>query len=388
MTVFLFAKQLVDMLYQYQILDYIMVVLVFLLLIYQTALVRPNFRKRFMLTDGIIILLGLLLTVTSIRSGNGYQTYFKVMSAFLLYFVGRVYYDRIKECYGGLTLAAYLVIYINFFTRLYHFGFAFLKVQNAGGDLYYYDTDMAFAMILAMVFITMFGRNTVFKLVTVFVICPCMVFSSDAGIQMVLMIAVYAIMAIYFMELISNQQRLAGIFLVMIISGLLGIIAVIYMPALGFDNSEFVISLFQGGFFNNDNMYSRYVDWKAVLDNCREQGLIPRLFGSGMGADVIIQSLYIKIFYSLGYVGLGLSLMLIISIMYYVTRVEDRKTFYLAVIMAVLLLGSGVTVNSIESTQMSWFPLLFSGMVVSSVQVEKEKTGGEGEYACDYNGDG
>ena len=56
--------------------------------------------------------------------------------------------------------------------------------------------------------------------------------------------------------------------------------------------------------------------------------------------------------------------------------------------MAVLLLGSGVTVNSIESTQMSWFPLLFSGMVVSSVQVEKEKTGGEGEYACDYNGDG
>ena len=239
--------------------------------------------------------------------------------------------------------------------------------------MYYYDTDMAFAMILAMVFITMFGRNTVFKLVTVFVICPCMVFSSDAGIQMVLMIAVYAIMAIYFMELMSNQQRLAGIFLVMIISGLLGIIAVIYMPALGFDNSEFVISLFQGGFFNNDNMYSRYVDWKAVLDNCREQGLIARLFGSGMGADVIIQSLYIKIFYSLGYVGLGLSLMLIISIMYYVTRVEDRKTFYLAVIMAVLLLGSGVTVNSIESTQMSWFPLLFSGMVVSSVQVEKEK---------------
>ena len=373
MTFFLFAKQLVDMLYQYQILDYIMVVLVFLLLIYQTALVRPNFRKRFMLTDGIIILLGLLLTVTFIRSGNGYQIYFKVMSAFLLYFVGRVYYDRIKDCYGGLTLAAYFVIYINFIMRLCLFCFAFLMVQNAGGDLDYYDTDMVFAMILAMVFITMFGRNTVFKLVTVFVICPCMVFSSDAGIQMVLMIAVYAIMAIYFMELMSNQQRLAGIFLVMIISGLLGIIAVIYMPALGFVNSEFVISLFQGGFFNNDNMYSRYVDWKAVLDNCREQGLIARLFGSGMGADVIIQSLYIKIFYSLGYVGLGLSLMLIISIMYYVTRVEDRKTFYLAVIMAVLLLGSGVTVNSIESTQMSWFPLLFSGMVVSSVQVEKEK---------------
>ena len=60
--------------------------------------------------------------------------------------------------------------------------------------------------------------------------------------------------------------------------------------------------------------------------------------------------------------------------MYHVTKFEDRKTFYLAVIMAVLLLGSGVKVNSMESTQMSWFPLLFSGMVISSVQVESEKT--------------
>ena len=76
------------------------------------------------------------------------------------------------------------------------------------------------------------------------------------------------------------------------------------------------------------------------------------------------------------YVGIGLSLLTIISILYYVMRVEDRKTFYLAVIMAILLLGSGVTVNSMESTQMSWFPMLFAGMVISSVQA------GEGERKC------
>lgn len=106
-----------------------------------------------------------------------------------------------------------------------------------------------------------------------------------------------------------------------------------------------------------------------------------------MGAEIGIQSLYIKIFYSLGYIGLALAFMLIISIMYYVMKVDDRKTFYLAVILAVLLLGSGVTVNSMESTQMSWFPLLFSGMVISSVQVDEEKAEGEGAYACNYNGD-
>ena len=62
MTFFLFAKQLVDMLYQYHTLDYMMVILVVLLLIYQIALVRPNIRKRFMLTDGIVVLLSALLT--------------------------------------------------------------------------------------------------------------------------------------------------------------------------------------------------------------------------------------------------------------------------------------------------------------------------------------
>lgn len=377
MTFFLFAKQLVDMLYQYRALDYFMVIMVFFLLIYQIALVRPDIRKRFMLTDGIVVVLGLLLTFTFLKTGSGYQTYFKVMSAFLIYFVGRVYYDRIKECYGTLTFASYLVVYINLLDRIMKFGPSLTSVTDAGGDLYFYDTDMAFAMILAMVFIAMFGRNSVFKLLTIFVVCPYMVFFSDAGIQMVLMIAIYAIIAVYLMELILDHKKLSGVLLSMMILGLLGIVLLIYMPVLGLGNSEYMSSLFQNRFLNQNNMYSRYADWRMILDSCRGQSPSAKLLGIGMGAEVNIQSLYIKIFYSLGYVGLGLTVLMIISIMYYVTRVEDRKTFYLAVIMAVLLLGSGVTVNSMESTQMSWFPLLFAGMVISSVQVDREKVNEE-----------
>lgn len=379
MTFFLFVKQFVDLFYQYQALDYIMVVLVLLLLVYQTALVRPDIRRRFMLTDGIVLVLGVQLTVIFIRSGNGYQTYFKVLSAFLIYFVGRIYYDRIRECCKVLTLASYMVVYMNLAVRVSRFGTALLKVRDAHGDLYYYDTDMAFAMILAMVFITMFGKGTVFKLFTVFAVCPYMVFFSDAGIQMVLMIAVYAILSIYLLELILNKKKPSGILLTLIFLGLMGIVALIYMPVFGFEDQELIVGLFHGRFLNNQNMYSRYAGWKEILETAGAQGLTSRLFGTGMGAEVVIRSLYIKIFYSLGYAGLVLVALLIVSIMYYVTRVEDRKTFYLAVIMAVLLLGSGVTVNSMESTQMSWFPMLFAGMVISSVQVEGE---GEDEEIC------
>lgn len=378
MSVFLFVKQFVDMLYQYHTLDYVMVIWVILLLAYQIALVRPDIRRRFMVTDGVVAVLGLLLTATFLRSGSGYQIFFKVMSAFLIYFVGRVYYDRIRECYGVLVLASYLVIYSNLLVRIHRFGTAFLQVKNAGGDLYYYDTDMAFAMILAMVFIAMFGRNTILKLFTVFLVCPYMVFYSDAGIQMALMAAIYIIIFIYLVEKLFENKKLADTLLVAIILGLLGIVVVVYLPVLGWENPESVVGLFHGKLFNGSNMYSRYANWQTVLDSCNSQGGFAKVFGLAINADINTESLYIKIFYSLGYVGLAMTLLLIASIMYYVTRVEDRKTYYLAVMMAVLLLGSGVTVNSMEYTQMSWFPLLFAGMVISSVQVENEKSGEEG----------
>ena len=167
MTFFLFAKQLVDMLYQYQILDYVMVIMVFLLLLYQIALVRPDFRKRFMLTDGIVFGLSALLTINFVRSGSGYREYFKVMSAFLIYFVGRIYYDRIKECYGALVLSAYLVVYINLIDRISQFGWKLFQVKNAEGDLYFYDTDMGIYRILATLMQPDSGRASVLGLDTV-----------------------------------------------------------------------------------------------------------------------------------------------------------------------------------------------------------------------------
>lgn len=376
MSFFLFAKQFVDMLYPYQILDYLMVILVVILLVYQTALVRPDIRSHFGITDGIILLLGILLTITLFRSQGGYQTYFKVMSAFLMYFVGRIYYDRIKECYSALTLASYLIVYLNFGHRIWNFRGHLLQIKDAGGDWYYNDTDMAFAIVLAMVFIAMFAKNTIFKLVTIFLICPYMVFYSDAGIQMVLMIAVYVIIGIYILELIIRNRKVTGVLLSIMVLGLLGIVVLVYAPVLGIGQQEGILNLFTGRFLDQGNMYSRYVDWDQVLTRCRQEHLLTQVWGVGMGAEYSIQSLYLKIYYTLGYVGIGLSLLTIISILYYVMRVEDRKTFYLAVIMAILLLGSGVTVNSMESTQMSWFPMLFAGMVISSVQA------GEGERKC------
>lgn len=382
MTLFLFLKQIVDMMYQYRILDYIMVIWVVLLLLYQMALVRPNIKKSITCADGIVLLLGALLTVNFIRAQSGYQIYFKVMSAFLMYFVGRIYYDRIRECYGALVTASYFVVYVSLIERFHRFGLALGAVRDAGGGLYFYDTDMAFAMILAMVFIAMFGKNSVFKLITIFVVCPYMVLFSDAGIQAMLMLAVYVVIAIYIMELIFCKKKMFNYLLMLIILGLTIIVVFIYLPVFGVENTELMTQVFDSRFLNSASMNDRYTAWQEALEEIAQSGAIGRIFGVGMGAEITIRSLYIKIYYSMGCVGLLLSVMLIIAIMYYVTREEDRKTYYLAVIMAIMLLGTGVTVNSMESTQMSWFPLLFAGMVVSSAQKEKDEQFLQEESGC------
>lgn len=374
MTLFLFLKQLVDVLYQYRTLDYLMVGLVLVMLVYQVALVRPNIRKRVTVADLLIIAFVVLLTISFVRDMSCYGVYFKILSAFLMYFVGRIYYDRIQECYGALVSAGYIVVYLNFFNRFMNFGVNLVNVTNADGDLYFYDTDMAFAMILALVFILMFGHNTLFKYFTVFVACPYMVFRSDAGIQMVLMLIVYVILCIYIMELVLENQKVPNALLALLIIGLLGIVVIIHLPVFGVAQDDTILTLFGSRFLDNDNMYGRYDVWQQVLAEVQQQDLIGQLFGLSLGKNSNIGSLYIKTIYSMGYIGLILMIFFVLNVVYYVVKVHDRKTFYVTIILAIMLLGTGVTVTAMEFTQMSWFPMMFAGMVVSSVQAEKMPT--------------
>lgn len=368
MSFFLFVKQLVDMLYPYKFLDYCMVGLVLMLLVYQVLLVRPEWKKWISGTDGLIVMLGILLTLSFFKSVHAYENYFKVFSAFLLYFVGRLYYERIQECYGSLVTSSYIIVYCNFIHRLANFKSDLFTVTDAGGDLYYYDTDMAFAIVLSTVFITMFGKNTIVKLLTIFFVCPYMVFYSDAGIQKVLMLVVYGIIFLYLTEIIFRSKRMASLLLMCMILGIIAVVLIIYLPVMGYRNDNLLAGIFGGSLLDFNNMYFRYRDWKEIISSFMEQPLLMQFFGVSMDAGVPVESLYIKLLYVCGYAGLLLAFIMICYITYYVVKIQDRKTFYLAVMMAVILLGTGVTVNSMECVQMSWFPMLFTGMVVSSVK--------------------
>lgn len=374
MGLFLFVKQIVDMLYKYKLLDYIMVGILLIMLAYQLMLVRPNIREMFTKADGIILALCGLLTFNFLKETSEYEIYFKVLSAFFMYFVGRIYYERIQECSGALVTSSYFIVYLNFIIRVINFKGKLFQIRNAGGDLYYYDTDMAFAMILALIFIAMFGKNSIIKLITIFFTCPYMVFYSDAGIQKLLLIIIIGIIVLYIMELVIRNHKLTNLLLVSIVIGIVVGVIFIYLPVMGIDNQKYLEILFRGKLLDYENMHSRYGGWKEIIYLMEQQGIGEKLLGNSLQVEmqegILAESLYIKIYYSLGWLGILLAGGILAAVTKYIICIKDRKTFYLMIMMAILLLGSGVAINSMERVQMSWFPLMFAGMVVSSVREE------------------
>ncbi|MBQ6886171.1 MAG: hypothetical protein IJN54_01495 [Lachnospiraceae bacterium] len=369
MSVFLFLKQIVDVLYPYHWLDYMMVIMVVIALIYQIMLVRPDIKKHITFSDIIILIFGVLLTVSFAKETRAYGIYVKVLSAFLMYFVGRIYYDRIKECTGALVTSAYLVVCMNLIHRLYYFGMNFLQVSNAQGDLYYYDTDMAFAMVLAFIFIGMYGQNSLRKYFTMFIVCPYMVICSDAGIQKALFIIIFLLMFLYLMEKMFGKKKLINICLLITMVGLLCFIVVLMFPVVAGENGEISGGVVSEDFLSIKNMYVRYEKWQEVWREFKSAGITSQLFGVEL--SLLVGSLYLKTLYSVGVIGVVLLFVFVISEIYYVVQIEDRKTFFVTILLTVMLLGTGVTVASMEATQMSWFPMMFAGMVISSVQVKK-----------------
>ena len=377
MSIFLFLKPIVDMCYEARWLDYLMVLFALGLFCYQMVLVRPSLRDRLVFTDIAFLLLTVLLSVTFIRDSEGYTVYFKVLSAFLMYFVGRIYYDRILECQGALVISSYLVIWLNFLHRVITYGIDLLKVSNANGDWYYSDTDMAIAMLMGLIIILFFGRNTWFKAVTVILTIPYMVMVSDAGTHKVLLIAVFAIFVLFIWEWVSQKKFLSSIVLLLFIISLLVVVVLVFLPLFsgqsGSVSFSHKISDMTGGLLNADNMSYRIKELREAYSEIASASVREKLFGIGMGMRFDIPCLYIKILYSGGIVGLCLTFTILTAILRYAFKVEDRKSYYVTMSLLVLFLGSGVIINSMETVQLSWIPLMFAGMCVSSVRVEKDK---------------
>ena len=94
-------------------------------------------------------------------------------------------------------------------------------------------------------------------------------------------------------------------------------------------------------------MQYRYATWMRIVQEMKAGTLVQKLFGFGMGADMEMDSLYIKIYYSMGWTGIVLTVLFLLSIVRKVTRMDDRKTFFLLISQKTLWTNLGKTVDNL-----------------------------------------
>lgn len=382
MYIFLFLKQIVDMFYDYIWLDVALAAVAVVLIIYQLRMLRPDsddkvsFIKSIRLPD--MCLLGIFLIysahfIWAVRAGSyislevaGLFSFAKVASAFLLYTIGRLASKRVTEATGALVGSAYIVVYVNLIIRIIRYGAngsfdTFLHTSNTDGLIYYFDTDLAYAMLLALVFIAMYARNTVCKFITIFAVCPFMILHSDADIQKYLMIAVYVILFLFMSERAVKKRKFSDFILPVFILGLLAVITVLVLPIFtGKNYSSFTNML--SGVIDTYNFSGRYISWIELWQSTAGMNVMSVLFGINNSYGVGVGNQYLSIILSLGVVGLVLALGFIISVAIDAVKIEDRKTYYVTVMLAIIFLGTSIVVNGMNYTQLSWFPMLYAGM--------------------------
>lgn len=372
MSIFLLLKQIVDIFYSYVILDYLMLGLVVLIVMHQIWMLRKDKCEDGSTSFGLSMLsfsdvcVGgmaiLFLAHIFIDKDVNYFMVGKISTVFLLYLMGRLCRERIEECSTALVISSYFVVYANVLARIIIFnGNEFWKTGDSNGLLYYFDTDLAYAMLLSLIFIAMYAKNHIIKFVTIFITCPFMILHSDADIQKILMIIIYIILFLFMAERAVKKRKITDFLLPVAVIGLLFVIGSLILPVfIKGDTSKYMNLI--NGIINTDNFAGRYSVWDELLGEMGNTNPINIIFGTGIEAAGPMGNQYLAIFVATGVIGLILSLLFIISISAKAVKISDRKTYYVTVMLAILFLGTCIVVNGMEYTQLSWLPMLYMGM--------------------------
>lgn len=371
------------MLYRWKILDVGMVLFALGLLCFQLVKKKKNLpiRKRLIISDYVILFLAVLYVIAWLRNTEYLANFVKVESAFLVYFLGRVYGEAIFSYGRVLAGVGYGVVYANFVYRFIQFGCKFTVgvgeegLLNSGG-FYYYKTDLAVALLLAAVFIFFFSKCRILKWITVFPVVGYMIFYSGARMEMAVLLVLYLMMILYTVLKRTKRPFYFSSTSIKILTGAILLftgLTFVVIQFLPFENFSFSVYNEKGELTILEKIFhSRHVIWWNVLHFFRDQSFLTRSFGIDLGSEYLhsvvgdrAHSLYVKQLYATGYWGC-------LSLAFFVTRLihnigitMNRKSAYVVCCLWMIFLLVGISIESMEYTQMSWFPMIFAGALFS-----------------------
>lgn len=380
--IFIFLKQIVDMFYKWQILDILMVFFAICLIGYGFIHEKQylEIRSKVQIADFYILGLMLLFFLSFLRDTGGLAVFVKIESCFLLYYLGRVYGNRIVDNGKWLALAAYIVIYLNLIVRFIHFGYKLTANDLNDGGMYYYKTDLAIGVIIASIFIYVFGKNKVLKIITIALVASYLVLYSGARMQQPVLILLYALFVLNLCVKIDSFKRkiiynvMAAVFAILIVAVL---VAIQFFPFEKYE--EALHATIHQNTLLERIFHARHIYWFDIFYFMREQSFLKRTIGFDMNSIWTrniyrdrAHSEYVTFFYEIGYLGIVLFLGFIKNIMNKAAVVKNNQLRKAFIYLIAVFLITGLTIETLEYTQMSWFTFLFAGALITEEKTVRE----------------
>lgn len=400
MGLFMVLRQVVDIIYQFKILDYAICIFAISLLLFRSIKIKilADIKTKIDIIDVLVLFLGILYFISFLRNIQGKEVFFKTASAFLIYYLGRVYGDEVFKHGFKVAIVSYIIVYANFVARLVEFihyyatGKLFsweqFGIENSGG-LFHYKTDLVVAMIVALIFIYKYGKNATLKYITIFPIIGIVSFTCDARMGQAILLLEY-FMIIYDKYIrrknnkiktinTQNNKKINAVFIIINITCIL-VFVLIQLSPIHIDTFN---NYFSKDFYwkTEKIFHSRHV---IIWDNLyyySNQGLLTRLYGIDLCSDSIHNAIgdrahcyYLKLILSIGYIGVLISVEYFRRIFIKISNNKNSDYKYVCYAFLAMFLLMGISMESIEYTQMSWFPFLFMGAIVTSSNIQSRDT--------------
>ncbi|PKG23714.1 O-antigen ligase family protein [Niallia nealsonii] len=378
-----FLKPIFDMLWQYKVLDLLLICLLFLFLLQRMHNIKLNITSFIMLTFSLFILRSFFAKVDY----STLSILLKIGSALLIFFAAQ--FNKTPNKTTKLIESSYIIPVITIIL-LALFGKGYVLWGNALTFVgpYFYKTDLAIAIVLSIIFF----RNTLFHAqskilkflvgIYIFGLAPFLILEANSRMFLIIL-GIFYIMII--IELTKYTRRKLNKSLTRILIGL-SVVGLISGYSI-YDNyfkpdDALEIKLSTQDIFSLSNTQGRSGIWEAEITHFKEaEHPFFVLFGFYIDKDVEFNTYsangfdahnsYLKVLINFGVFGLCTYLLFLVLIYIRLSKlikenVSDKEKYnHLMTIQMVFIffLISGLTQSNLVYTQSSWYAFYFMGLL-------------------------
>lgn len=370
MNIIFFLKPIVDMLYQLSFLD---VVLTLFVVIHLMSRKMESIAG----IDIVVVAIVACFTFSLLRDTSGIIAYIKVLSCFMLYFLGRIYYSDWEDLIPLLRKGFLIVLAVSLVTYLTGTGFKQWGAHNTFTGLYFFKTDLAAAMAQCAIIVCLQPKLNKQEW-GVLALCTFFIIISNARMYY---FVIFILAYIIYRHQKDNEYRMKISWRIFIY---VAIVIVALLLALNYIGQQLGGEYLLFEFNSMDELYSgantqgRNEIWENIYHHFSTRDFYTRFTGIDLVSDGKYgghncHNVYLWILYTTGYSGSFLFLLFLFLSFRYINRVESNILYYTALGFLTIFLLGGISFVTLLSTQLTWYPMFFLGVCVSEEEAYRLK---------------